>query len=113
MAKVAPLGDVWIELLFESPGHVRLPDSDDEIIDRALGAEPLANRKVTLLTYDTGSRCAPGTAGCTRSSYASRSGRNRNRCSAAQLASWGRPTGAASASAHPGGHALAPLRLMH
>lgn len=53
-AKVAPLGDVWIELLFDSPGHVRLPDEDDEIIDRALSVEPLANRKVMLLTYDTG-----------------------------------------------------------
>lgn len=53
-AKVAPLGDVWIELVFEPPGHMRLPDSDDEIIDRALSVEPLTDRKVTLLTYDTG-----------------------------------------------------------
>jgi len=63
VAKVAPLGDVWIELLFEPPGHVRLPDSDDEIIDRALGAEPLANRKVTLLTYDTGQSMRARNAG--------------------------------------------------
>jgi hypothetical protein len=52
--QVAPLGTVWIELLFEQPGHVRLPNSDDEIIDRALSVEPLADREVTLLTYDTG-----------------------------------------------------------
>ena len=61
--KVAPLGDVWIELLFEAPGHVRLPNSDDEIIDRALGVEPLADRKVTLLTYDTGQSTRARNAG--------------------------------------------------
>jgi hypothetical protein len=33
---------------------VRLPIDDDEIIDRALAIEPLADGKVTLLTYDTG-----------------------------------------------------------
>lgn len=63
VAKVAPLGDVWIELLFEPPGHVRLPNSDDEIIDRTLAVEPLANRKVTLLTYDTGQSMRARNAG--------------------------------------------------
>jgi hypothetical protein len=62
-AKVAPLGDVWIELVFDPPGHVRLPDSDDEIIDRALSIEPLADRKVTLLTYDTGQSMSARNAG--------------------------------------------------
>lgn len=62
-AKVAPLGNVWIELVFEPAGHVRLPDSDDEIIDRALSVEPLANRKVTLLTYDTGQSMRARNAG--------------------------------------------------
>jgi len=61
--KVAPLGDAWIELLFEAPGHVRLPNSDDEIIDRALSVEPLLNRKVTLLTYDTGQSMRARNAG--------------------------------------------------
>lgn len=60
---VAPLGNVWIELLFEPPGHVRLPNSDDEIIDRALSVEPLADRKVTLLTYDTGQSTRARNAG--------------------------------------------------
>jgi hypothetical protein len=46
--------EVTIELVFDPPGHVRLADNDDEIIDRALAIEPLADRKVTLLTYDTG-----------------------------------------------------------
>jgi PIN domain len=47
-------GEVTIELVVDPPGHVRLPDNDDEIIDRSLAIEPLAGRKVTLLTYDTG-----------------------------------------------------------
>ena len=47
-------GEVTIELLFDPPGHVRLPINDDEIIDRALAVKPLAARTVTLLTYDTG-----------------------------------------------------------
>jgi rRNA-processing protein FCF1 len=47
-------GEVNVELLFDPPGHVRLPIPDDEIVDRALAVEPLASRKVTLLTYDTG-----------------------------------------------------------
>jgi len=47
-------GEVHVELLFDPPGHVRLPINDDEIVDRALAVEPLAGRKVTLLTYDTG-----------------------------------------------------------
>ena len=42
---------------------MRLPDTDDQIIDRALGAEPLANRKVTLLTYDTGQSMRARNAG--------------------------------------------------
>ncbi len=46
--------EVTIELVFDPSAHVRLPGNDDEIIDRALAIEPLANRKVTLLTYDTG-----------------------------------------------------------
>jgi hypothetical protein len=41
-------------LVFDPLGHVRLLSNDDEIIDRALAIEPLADRKVTLLTYDTG-----------------------------------------------------------
>jgi len=47
-------GEVTIELVFDPPGHVRLPINDDEIIDRALAAQPLAAHKITLLTYDTG-----------------------------------------------------------
>lgn len=49
-----PRGEITVELLFDPPGHVRLPIADDEIIDRALAVEPLAARPVTLITYDTG-----------------------------------------------------------
>jgi hypothetical protein len=43
-----------IEIVFDPPGHVRLPINDDEIVDRALAVQALAGRDVTLLTYDTG-----------------------------------------------------------
>jgi len=49
-----PRGQVTIELVFDQPGHVQLPTTDDEIIDRILAIQPLAGRNITLLTYDTG-----------------------------------------------------------
>ncbi|WP_307513437.1 PIN domain-containing protein [Streptomyces sp. W4I9-2] len=49
-----PRGKVTIEILFDPPGHERLPINDDEIIDRAVAIQPLAGRPVHLLTYDTG-----------------------------------------------------------
>jgi hypothetical protein len=55
--------EVSIELVFDPTGHVRLPINDDEIIDRALAIEPLADRKVTLLTYDTGQATRARSAG--------------------------------------------------
>ena len=47
-------GEVTMELLFDPPGHIRLPINDDEIVDRALAVQILGERPVTLLTYDTG-----------------------------------------------------------
>ncbi|QIQ04300.1 PIN domain-containing protein [Streptomyces liangshanensis] len=47
-------GEVRVQLLFDPPGHVRLPINDDEIVDRALAIKPLSGREVTVLTYDTG-----------------------------------------------------------
>lgn len=47
-------GGVILDVLFDPPGHVRLPISDDEIIDRALAAQALAGIPLTLLTFDTG-----------------------------------------------------------
>ena len=58
-----PRGEITIELLFDPRGHVRLPITDDEIIDRALAVEPLAARRVTLLTYDTGQSTRARAAG--------------------------------------------------
>ena|SRR5437660_74059 len=55
--------DVTIELVFDPPGHVRLPINDDEIIGRALAVRPLADRTVTLLTYDTGQSTRARNAG--------------------------------------------------
>jgi hypothetical protein len=52
-----------IEMIFHPPGHVRLPINDDEIVDRALAIEPLADRTVTLLTYDTGQSMRARNAG--------------------------------------------------
>jgi hypothetical protein len=58
-----PRGEITIELVFDPPGHVRLPINDDEIIDRVLAIQPLAGRDVTLLTYDTGQSTRARAAG--------------------------------------------------
>jgi hypothetical protein len=56
--------ETMVEVLFDQPGHLRLPNADDEIIDRALGAHVLAGRHgVTLLTYDTGQATRARTTG--------------------------------------------------
>lgn len=60
-----PRGRVSVELLFDPPGHVRLPINDDEIIDRASAVQNLAERPVTLLTYDTGQSTRARNAGLT------------------------------------------------
>ncbi len=56
-------GEVTLQLLFDPPGHVRLPINDDEIVDRALAIQPLAGRQVTVLTYDTGQATRARVAG--------------------------------------------------
>jgi hypothetical protein len=48
------LGPITMELLFDPPGHMRLPDPDDEIVDRAVAVQSLAGRDVTMVTYDGG-----------------------------------------------------------
>jgi hypothetical protein len=56
--------ETMVEVLFDQPGHVRLSNADDEIIDRALGAHVLAGRHgVTLLIYDTGQATRARTTG--------------------------------------------------
>ncbi|MFB7359681.1 PIN domain-containing protein [Streptomyces gardneri] len=48
------LGGVSVEVLPDPPGHVRLPDEDDEIVDQALSLQTRASGPVRLVTYDTG-----------------------------------------------------------
>jgi len=47
-------GAIDMEILYDPPGQVRLPVNDDEIVDRALAAGPLAGKPVTLVTFETG-----------------------------------------------------------
>jgi hypothetical protein len=56
-----------------------LPDNDDEIIDRALAIEPLADRKATLLTYDTGQSMRARNAGLQVVKLSKTPGRSRSR----------------------------------
>ena len=60
---IPPRGQIMMELLFDPPGHTRLPINDDEIIDRTLAIERLAAGHVTLLTYDTGQSTRARAAG--------------------------------------------------
>jgi hypothetical protein len=52
-------GRVTIELLFDPPRHVRLPINDDEIMDRALAVQPLADKPIVT----PGRQCGPGRPG--------------------------------------------------
>ena len=52
-------------MLYDPPGHARLPINDDEIVDRALTVQLLAGRPVRLLTYDTGQAMRARAAGLT------------------------------------------------
>jgi rRNA-processing protein FCF1 len=44
---------VSVEVLYDPPGHVRLPIADDEIVSRTLAFQALVGSRVTLATYDT------------------------------------------------------------
>ncbi|MFE4972648.1 PIN domain-containing protein [Kitasatospora sp. NPDC056651] len=58
------LGDeVIVEIVSDSAHHIRLPNPDDEIVDRALAMEPLVGAHVTLITYDTGQASRARSAG--------------------------------------------------
>ncbi len=46
-------GEIWLDVLFDLPGHVRLAINDDEIVDRALSVQILSGKDVTFLTDDT------------------------------------------------------------
>jgi hypothetical protein len=58
-------GGVILDVVFDPPGHVRLPISDDEIIDRGLAAQALAGIPLTLVTFDTGQSTRARHAGLT------------------------------------------------
>ncbi|MGV9385775.1 PIN domain-containing protein [Nonomuraea sp. NPDC003707] len=48
-------GKISLEILFDDPGHVRLPTMDDEIIDRAVQVQAFRGRSpIRFVTYDTG-----------------------------------------------------------
>lgn len=61
-----PRGELWIDVLFDLPGHVRFPIMDDEIVDRALAVQILSGKDVTFLTYDTGQAMRARKAGLAR-----------------------------------------------
>jgi len=56
-------GPIVMELIFDPPGHIRLPIEDDEIVDRALSVGALAESPVTLVTFDTGQSLRARSAG--------------------------------------------------
>lgn len=45
---------VSVHLLLDPPRHVRLPDNDSEIVERAVALKAEAGRQVSIATYDTG-----------------------------------------------------------
>lgn len=49
--EAAGFGPVTLEVLFDPPGHVRMPNEDDEIVDRGAAVQALADRRVSILTY--------------------------------------------------------------
>jgi predicted ribonuclease YlaK len=56
-------GEVNMEIVLDQPGHVRLPITDDEIIDRIVAIQSLAARPLRLLTCDTGQHTRGRAAG--------------------------------------------------
>ena len=47
-------GPVTVEFLLDDRRHVRLPDADTELVDRAVGLQDVSGRKVHIVTFDTG-----------------------------------------------------------
>jgi hypothetical protein len=54
-----------VEVVMDRPGHIRLADTDDEIVDRIATIEPLTGKSITLLTFDTGMALRARAAGLT------------------------------------------------
>jgi PIN domain-containing protein len=47
-------GRVTVEVVLDPPGHRRMPESDDEIADRAHAVQLRSGATVTMITFDTG-----------------------------------------------------------
>ncbi|WP_020521662.1 PIN domain-containing protein [Catelliglobosispora koreensis] len=54
-----------VEVIMDRPGHVRLADADDEIVDRIATIEPFTGKSITLFTFDTGMALRARAAGLT------------------------------------------------
>lgn len=57
-----PRGAVTVQILFDSPGHRRMPINDDEIVERSIACEPYSG-EITVVTYDTGQSTRARAAG--------------------------------------------------
>ena len=56
-------GQVTAEVLLDDIGHSRLADADSELVDRALVVQHLAQRQVTVVTFDLGMKMRAEAAG--------------------------------------------------
>ena len=54
---------VTVEIMADEPGHARLPDTDQEIIDRCDLLHAVTGETVTLITGDSGARISARVAG--------------------------------------------------
>jgi rRNA-processing protein FCF1 len=54
---------IRVHLFLDPPQHLRLPDADGELVDRASALSRLAHREVTIITLDTGMAFRARTAG--------------------------------------------------
>jgi len=57
-----PRGEVTFQIVFDPPGHQRMPINDDEIVARCLACQPFADN-LTVITYDTGQSTRARAAG--------------------------------------------------
>jgi hypothetical protein len=57
-----PRGAVTLQIVFDPPGHRRLPINDDEIVDRCVALSPFVDT-LTVVTYDTGQSTRAQAAG--------------------------------------------------
>lgn len=67
-------GQITVEIVMDAPGHVRQPNADDEIIERAATVQSVASREVRLLTCGTGQTTRGRIAGLKVTKLPSRAG---------------------------------------